>query len=128
MIQSPNQFVGTQKAGVLSGSSTCRTFDSAADGYGRADGVGALYVKRLSDAIRDGDSIRSVIRGTALNSNGKTAGITLPSATAQEAVMRKAYAMAGLDFGDTDYVECHGTGKLMRFSIFQSQIKDCYKA
>lgn len=54
-------------AGVLSKTSTCHTFDSSADGYGRADGIGAILVKRLSDAIRDGDPIRSVIRGTAIN-------------------------------------------------------------
>ncbi|EAA36364.1 ketoacyl-synt-domain-containing protein [Neurospora crassa] len=110
LIQSPEQQLATMKAGVLSKTSTCHTFDSSADGYGRADGIGAILVKRLSDAIRDGDPIRSVIRGTAINSNGKTNGITLPSADGQEAVIRKAYAQAGLGFNETDYIECHGTG------------------
>ena len=67
LIQSPEQHLGTMKAGVLSGTSACHTFDASADGYGRADGIGALYLKRLDDAIRDGDSIRSVIRGSAIN-------------------------------------------------------------
>lgn len=67
LIQSAEQHLGTMKAGVLSGTSTCHTFDASADGYGRADGIGALYLKKLSDAIRDGDPIRSVIRGTAIN-------------------------------------------------------------
>jgi acyl transferase domain-containing protein len=67
LIQSPEQHLGTMKAGVLSATSTCHTFDASADGYGRGDGIGALYLKRLSDAIRDGDPIRSVIRGTAIN-------------------------------------------------------------
>jgi len=67
LIQLPEQHMATMKAGVLSRTSTCHTFDATADGYGRADGIGALYVKRLSDAIRDGDPIRSVIRGTAVN-------------------------------------------------------------
>jgi acyl transferase domain-containing protein len=67
LVQSPEQHIGSMRAGVLSRSSTCHTFDSSADGYGRADGIGALYLKRLSDAIRDGDPIRSVIRGTAIN-------------------------------------------------------------
>ncbi|KAL9123287.1 MAG: hypothetical protein Q9187_000159 [Circinaria calcarea] len=98
------------KAGVLSGTSTCHTFDSSADGYGRGDGIGALYLKRLNDAIRDGDPIRSVIRASAINANGKTPGITLPSANGQEAVIRKAYAKAGIGFSETAYVECHGTG------------------
>ena len=68
LIQSPEQQIGTNKAGVLSKTSTCHSFDSSADGYGRADGIGALYIKRLSDAIHDGDPIRSVIRGSAINS------------------------------------------------------------
>lgn len=111
LLQSPEQQLGTMKAGVLSPTGTCHTFDSAADGYGRADGLGALYLKRLSKAIADGDNVRSIIRGTAVNANGRTTGIALPSGDGQEAVMRKAYAKAGItDFKDTQYVECHGTG------------------
>lgn len=59
--------MNTAKLGVLSPTSTCHTFDASADGYGRAEGAGALYVKRLSDAIKDGNPIRAVIRGTAVN-------------------------------------------------------------
>lgn len=100
------------KAGVLSGTSTCHTFDASADGYGRADGIGALYLKKLSKALEDNDPIRGVIRGSAVNANGRTNGITLPSSDGQEAVIRKAYAKAGLEhrFHETNYVECHGTG------------------
>ncbi|KFA72420.1 hypothetical protein S40288_08039 [Stachybotrys chartarum IBT 40288] len=110
LVQSVEQHLGTLKAGVLSSTSTCHSFSAEADGYGRADGVGCLYVKRLADAIRDNDPVRGVIRGTAVNANGKTAGITLPSALGQEAVVRKAYSKAGLDLDQTTYVECHGTG------------------
>ncbi|KAL9091247.1 MAG: hypothetical protein Q9159_001542 [Coniocarpon cinnabarinum] len=110
LIQSPEQHLGTLKAGVLSKTSTCHTFDTSADGYGRADGVGVLLVKRLDQALKDGDPIRSIVRGTAVNSNGKTNGITLPSADGQEAVIRKAYARSGLNPRDTQYCECHGTG------------------
>ncbi|CAG8978206.1 hypothetical protein HYALB_00011441 [Hymenoscyphus albidus] len=110
LIQSVEQHIGTMKAGVLSPTSECHTFDTSADGYGRADGIGALYVKRLSDAIRDGDPIRSVVRGSAVNANGKTAGISLPSADGQEAVIRKALAKANLNPDDLAYIECHGTG------------------
>jgi acyl transferase domain-containing protein len=67
LIQSAEQHIGTMKAGVLSPTSECHTFDISADGYGRADGIGALYVKRLSDALRDGDPIRSIVRGSAIN-------------------------------------------------------------
>ncbi|KAI1279412.1 BcBOA9 protein [Xylaria sp. FL0933] len=103
--------MAVDKMGVLSHTSTCHTFDASADGYGRAEGIGALYLKRLSDAMRDGDPVRGVIRGTAANANGKTSGITQPSAIGQEAVIRKAYAFAGnLSPDETSYFECHGTG------------------
>ncbi|XXG99710.1 hypothetical protein Hte_006051 [Hypoxylon texense] len=110
LIQSPEQHIGTMKAGVLSPTSTCHTFDTSADGYGRADGIGALYLKRLSDAVRDGDPIRSIIRATAVNHNGRTQGITLPSSEGQISLMRKAYEKCGLSPEETAYVECHGTG------------------
>ncbi|KAJ8127949.1 hypothetical protein O1611_g5687 [Lasiodiplodia mahajangana] len=110
LIQSAEQHIATMKAGVLSATSTCHTFDTSADGYGRADGVGALYVKRLRDAIADGDPIRSIIRGSAINANGRTSGISLPSADGQEAVIRKAMSRAGLTPDDITFVECHGTG------------------
>ncbi|KAI2643562.1 reducing type I polyketide synthase 10 [Xylaria nigripes] len=110
LIQSAEQHIATMKAGVLSATSACHTFDTSADGYGRADGVGAVYVKRLSDAIADGDPIRSIIRGSAINANGRTSGISLPSADGQELVIRKAMARAGLTPDDISYVECHGTG------------------
>ena len=67
LLQSPEQQLGTMKAGVLSPTGTCHTFDAQADGYGRADGLGALYLKKLSKAIADGDPIRALIRGTAVN-------------------------------------------------------------
>ncbi|KAI1097720.1 putative polyketide synthase [Jackrogersella minutella] len=110
LIQLPQQQALASKTGIISNSATCRTFDASADGYGRAEGVGALYLKRLSDALREGDPIRAVIRGTAVNSNGRTPGVMQPSADGQERVMRQAYARAGLSVDDTDYVEAHGTG------------------
>lgn len=68
IINGPEQHYMTLKAGVLSPSSTCHTFDASANGYGRADGVNAVYLKRLSHALRDNDTIRAVVRGTATNS------------------------------------------------------------
>ncbi|CAJ2513205.1 Uu.00g013240.m01.CDS01 [Anthostomella pinea] len=110
LFLSPEQYMGIAKAGVLSPTSTCHTFDIAADGYGRGEAVNALYIKRLSSALKDGDKVWAVIRSTAVNANGTTTGITQPSANCQEAVVRKAYTKAGLDFADSDYIECHGTG------------------
>ena len=97
--------------GAASPSGKCHTFDIKADGYIKAEGVNAVVLKRLDDAIRDGDPIRSVIRGTATNSDGRTPGIASPSAEAQAAAIRAAYAHACIhDIGATSYVECHGTG------------------
>ncbi|KAK0634886.1 polyketide synthase-like protein [Bombardia bombarda] len=126
LIMSPEQCLGTAKAGVLSPTSTCHTFDISADGYGRAEGANAVYLKRLSSALRDGDKIWAVVRGTAVNSNGRTPGITQPSADLQEAVIRKAYAGAGMDFADTDYVECHGTGTPVGDPIELDAIGRCF--
>ncbi|KAL9116631.1 MAG: hypothetical protein Q9187_006844, partial [Circinaria calcarea] len=118
LIQSPEMHLAMVKAGVLSGTSTSHTFDASADGYGRGEGVGALYLKRLRSAIKDRDPIRSVDETTITpgltlachNSNGHTPGITFPSVAGQEAVIQKAYAMAGLATDETTYIEAHGTG------------------
>ncbi|VUC30962.1 unnamed protein product [Clonostachys rosea] len=110
IIQSPEMHVCISQAGVLSPTATCHTFDESADGYGRADGVNAIFIKRLDDAVRDGDPIQSVIRSVAVNSNGRTPGITQPSIDGQEAVINKSYRRAGLSPAETYYVEAHGTG------------------
>ncbi|KAL8921987.1 MAG: hypothetical protein Q9208_005441 [Pyrenodesmia sp. 3 TL-2023] len=113
LVLTVDQHMNTAKLGVLSPTSTCHTFDASADGYGRADGVGAVYLKRLSDAIRDGDPVRGVIRSSAVNSNGKVpaVGITHPNRDGQADVIRHAYQRGGnLDPRLTGYFECHGTG------------------
>ncbi|PLB51426.1 putative polyketide synthase [Aspergillus steynii IBT 23096] len=112
LILTVDQHMNTAKLGILSPTSTCHTFDETADGYGRAEGAGALFLKRLSDAIRDGDPIRGVIRSSAVNTNGKVPGmgITHPSKKGQERVVRTTYEKARLDPSRTAYLECHGTG------------------
>jgi acyl transferase domain-containing protein len=67
LIASVEKHLGSERLGILSPTSTCHTFDASADGFGRGDGVAALYIKRLSDAVADGDPIRAVIRSTAIN-------------------------------------------------------------
>lgn len=95
---------------MLSPDGTSHTFDERANGYGRGDGIGAMVVKRLSDAIRDGDTIRAVIRGSGVNADGKTPSVTQPSSTAQAELITQTYQDAGLDMSETGYFECHGTG------------------
>jgi acyl transferase domain-containing protein len=112
LIISPDIMVGMTNLGFLSPDSVSYAFDSRANGYARGEGVAALVLKPLRDALRDGDVIRSVIRGTAVNSNGRTPGITMPSKEAQMSLMRAAYRQSGLenDLATTGYVEAHGTG------------------
>lgn len=107
----PGSTLSMTEQNVLSRDGSCKTFSADANGYARGEAIAAVYIKRLDHALRDGNSIRAVIRGTATNHNGKTPGITVPSASAQEALIRRAYNVAGItNFSNTGFVECHGTG------------------
>lgn len=86
------------------------SFDHRANGYGRGEGFGVVIIKRLTDALRDGDIIRAVVRSTASNQDGRTPGITQPNRDAQELLIRETHEKAGLALETTEYVEAHGTG------------------
>lgn len=92
----------------MSPDSRCFSFDHRANGYARGEGVIVLVLKRLSDAIRDGDTIRAVIRGTGSNQDGRTPALPQPSQSAQEALIRQVYKSCNLGFETTRYVETHG--------------------
>ncbi|KAH6651430.1 hypothetical protein BKA67DRAFT_537308 [Truncatella angustata] len=110
-ISDPSMQFVLDKLGALSPTSRCHTFDASADGYARGEGYAALYLKKSSVAILDGLPIRAMIRGTAINANGRAGGITRPKSAGQEDVIRKAYENSGsLPFSDTTFFECHGTG------------------
>ena len=96
--------------GMLSSGGLCRTFDAAADGFVRGEGCGMVVLKRLSDAEADGDPIWGVIRGSAVNQNGASAGLTVPNGTAQEQVLDEALSRAGIPPSEVDYLEAHATG------------------
>lgn len=94
----------------LSPDGRCYTFDEKANGYARGEAIGCLILKPLADALRDQNTIRAIIHATGSNQDGRTGGITLPSGTAQEALIRDVYTRAGLDPSETEVIEAHGTG------------------
>ncbi|KAK3322951.1 hypothetical protein B0H66DRAFT_515672 [Apodospora peruviana] len=110
LILTPECAVGLSMQHFLSPDSKSMTFDDRANGYARGEGAAAVVIKPLAHALRDGDVIRAVIRNTAVNQDGRTPGVTLPSAAAQEALIKSAYKNAGLDPSETNYFEAHGTG------------------
>ena len=95
---------------MLSPVGRCKTFDASADGYVRSEGCGILVLKRLSDAVRDGDRVCAVISSSAVNQDGASSGLTVPNGGAQQRLIGTALARAGLSGGDVDYLEAHGTG------------------
>ena len=110
VLLSPATMINFSRARMLAPDGRCKTFDAAADGYVRGEGCGVVVVKRLDDAIRDGDRIRAVIRGSAVNQDGASGGLTVPNGMAQQRVIAEALQRAGVAAGDVDYLEAHGTG------------------
>jgi len=110
LIMSPANSIACSRWGMLAPDGQCKTFDAAANGYVRSEGCGVVVLKRLSDALRDGDSVLAVVRGSAVNQDGPSSGQTVPSGPAQQAVLRAALAAARLQAADIDYIEAHGTG------------------
>ena len=110
VLLSPAASEALRTSGALSPSGRCRTFDAAADGYVRGEGCGMVVLKRLRDAEAAGDRIQGVIRGSAVNHDGASAGLTVPNGPAQERVIGEALARAGLEPWEVDYLEAHGTG------------------
>ncbi|KAG6359882.1 hypothetical protein INS49_010935 [Diaporthe citri] len=99
---------------VLSPEGICKTFDADCNGYGRGEAINAVYIKRLSHALRDGNPIRAIIRSTATQHDGKKPGLLNPNTYAQEALIRHTYKLANItDYSATSFFECHGTGTPM---------------
>lgn len=106
----PEGTIGFSKASMLAPDGRCKTFDAAANGYVRAEGIGVLIVEPLSRAVSNRDAIYAVIRSTAVNQDGRTVGISVPSGQAQEAMLREALRQADIPSESIQYVEAHGTG------------------
>lgn len=111
LILAPAMTQAMQEQGVLSVDGSCKTFSADANGYARGEAVTAIFIKPLADAVRDGNPVHAVVRATSHNVDGKTPTLSQPSTDVQEALMRRAYKVAGIDdFSATAMVECHGTG------------------
>jgi len=110
IILSPMITLNFTHAGFMAADGRCKAFDARADGYVRGEGVGVVVLKLLSRALADGDPIYAVIRGSAVNNDGRSNGLTAPNRQAQEAVLREAYQQADVSPGEVQYLEAHGTG------------------
>ncbi|MFF8481889.1 SDR family NAD(P)-dependent oxidoreductase [Streptomyces antibioticus] len=111
LVLLPEEGVVYSGAGMLASDGRCKFGDASGDGFVRSDGVGAVILKPLSAALADGDRVRAVIRGSAVGNDGQSSGyLVTPAVEGQRDVLRRAYANAGVDPADVDYIEAHGTG------------------
>ncbi len=113
VLISPAGFLGFSRLSMLSPEGRCKAFDARADGFVRGEGVGLVVLKPVATAVADGDRIYALIRSTAVNQDGRTQGLTVPSQQAQEELVREACREAGVSPAQVRYVEAHGTGTLV---------------
>jgi acyl transferase domain-containing protein len=127
IIMTPTTTSASTEQGVLSPDGSCNTFSADANGYARAEGIVAIYLKPLAKAIQDGNPIRAVVTGAAVNHNGHTSVPSAPSSAAQEALIRQAYWSAGItDIAKTGFFECHGTGTKRGDVVETAAIAACF--
>jgi len=110
VMLSPMTTIAMCKGHFLAPDGRSKTFDAAADGYGRGEGAGIVVLKRLTDAVRDGDRVYAVLRATGVNQDGRTDGMPMPNEEAQRRLCQDVLARSGLAASDIAYVEAHGTG------------------
>jgi myxalamid-type polyketide synthase MxaB len=127
MMLSPFNHVVFSRAHMLAPDGRCKTFDDSADGYVRSEGAGMVVLKRLSDALADGNRILAVVRGTAVNQDGPSGGLTVPNGPAQQRVIRRALENAGLSPADVGYVEAHGTGTALGDPIEMNALGEVFR-
>lgn len=123
LMLAPEPFITYSHARMMAADGRCKTFDARADGYVRGEGCGVIVLKRLSDAIKDGDRIQAVIRGTAVNQDGLSNGLTAPNGPSQQAVIRTSLKNAGITPAQISYVETHGTGTSLGDPIEYKSLK-----
>ncbi|HRC59076.1 MAG TPA: polyketide synthase, partial [Kofleriaceae bacterium] len=127
LMVTPSLQVRSSQVGMLSPTGTSAPFSASADGIVLGEGVGVVVLRRLEDAERDGDRVYGVIVGSGINGDGKTNGITAPSATAQAALLRRVYAEAGVSPRDLSYIETHGTGTSLGDPIEFKALREVYE-
>ena len=110
VLTGSEMYSGLSRGSFLSSTGSCKTFDNDADGYCRGDGVGSVVLKRLDDAIAEGDNIQAVIKSASTNHSAHAVSITHPHAETQQKLMRRVLQDASMEPSDIDYVEMHGTG------------------
>ncbi|MDZ8068509.1 MAG: type I polyketide synthase [Nostoc sp. DedQUE08] len=128
LILSPYASIAFAKSRMLASDGRCKTFDAAADGFTRGEGCGVVILKRLSDAIKDRDNILALIRGTAINQDGASSGLTVPNGPSQQIVIRQALANADVSPELIDYVEAHGTGTALGDPIEVQALGEVFQA
>ena len=116
----------SQFPGMVSPDGRCKTFDAAANGYVRSEGCGIVVLKRLSDAVRDGDRVLAVLRGGAVNQDGRSSGVTAPNGLAQRDVLRRALESSGIEPQQVGYIEAHGTGTRLGDPIEVEALAEVY--
>ncbi len=128
LMLSPEPFITYSHARMMAADGRCKTFDARADGYVRGEGCGMVVLKRLSDALRQGDRVQAVIRGSAINQDGLSNGLTAPNGPSQQAVIRSALKAAGVRSDQVSYVEAHGTGTSLGDPIEFRSLKSVFMA
>ncbi|MCP4042436.1 MAG: polyketide synthase, partial [Gammaproteobacteria bacterium] len=123
----PKTFVGTGQLGVLSPDGRCKTFDESANGYVKGEGIGAVLLKPLAQALEDGDHIYAVVAGSAVNHGGKANSLTAPNAKLQSRLLVEAYREADFSPDTIDYIETHGTGTKLGDPVEVEGLKDAFK-
>ncbi len=122
----PETQIAISAWGLLSPEGRCRTFDVGADGFVRSEGCGVVVLKRLVDAVRDGDRVLAVVRGSAINSDGRSNGVTAPNALAQRDVITDALRAGDIAADSVDYIEAHGTATILGDPIEFEALADRY--
>lgn len=126
LILTPHAHISFCKLKALAPDGRCKSFAATADGYGRGEGCGVVVLKRLSDALADGDQILAVIKGSAINQDGKRNGFTAPNGAAQQKVMRQALTNARLSAEAVGFIEAHGTGTTLGDPIEIAALSEVY--